>query len=337
MKAAILLLITSFALLGIGGGIGGIIGVLMGISGVACLLLSGAAAVTELRKKKLANKYIDLLVRKSMRMASDINNMHKKDDKDFFAMHIIGLGLVLLKRDLVHSNFKTSDQQDIFNEVKCTILSKVPKTSYQVMPSHMDGIFDSVTKSLFQEFNSFIHSNLRAKRVDDLAIHDLTRSLAKAIRPNDEVSARSAAGRIVREIVELYMQNKPIIKSRSRRYISFLLPLTAISTDMQKKLVFLVVTIAIFTGGYQVYQYNRAPNERDRLVFIYECDKYIANGIGIDKAKAACSCLWPDLVGRYQTIGKINDRVRYDGNVNIGDPEVNAMTLTCLKDYRNRS
>lgn len=104
--------------------------------------------------------------------------------------------------------------------------------------------------------------------------------------------------------------------------------------------VILLLIVCLPFGGYQYYQYNRAPNEQDRLAFIYECDEYLAKEIfksdDRDSAKATCSCLWPDLAGRYQTIGKINEKARDDGRVSIGDKDVNAMSLTCLKDYQNR-
>ncbi len=104
-----------------------------------------------------------------------------------------------------------------------------------------------------------------------------------------------------------------------------------------------VIMLLIFClpfGGYQYYQYNRSPNEQDRLAFIYECDEYLANDVfkseNRDSAKATCSCLWPDLVGRYHSIGKINEKVKDNGKVSIGDKDVNAMSLTCLKDYQNK-
>lgn len=102
----------------------------------------------------------------------------------------------------------------------------------------------------------------------------------------------------------------------------------------------LLLVVCLPFGGYRYYQYNRSPSEQDRLAFIYECDEYITNdvyeGKGRDSAKAVCSCLWPDLVGRYHTIGKINEKARDNGKVSIGDKDVNAMSLTCLKDYQNR-
>ena len=107
-----------------------------------------------------------------------------------------------------------------------------------------------------------------------------------------------------------------------------------------KSTLILLLVVCLPFGGYQYYQYNRSPNEQDRLAFIYECDEYITNdvykGDSRDTAKAVCSCLWPDLVGRYHSIGKINEKARDDGRVSIGDKDVNAMSLTCLKDYQNR-
>lgn len=112
-----------------------------------------------------------------------------------------------------------------------------------------------------------------------------------------------------------------------------------IGKAIKTTIIFLLVVCLPF-GGYQYYQYNRLPNEKDRLVFIYECDEYITNkvyeGKGRDNAKAICSCLWPDLVDRYHTIGKINEKARDNGKMSIGDKDVNAMSLTCLKDYQNR-
>ena len=102
----------------------------------------------------------------------------------------------------------------------------------------------------------------------------------------------------------------------------------------------LLLVVCLPFGGYQYYQYNRSPNEQDRIAFIYECDEYLANDVfkseNRDSAKATCSCLWPDLVGRYHSIGKINEKARDNGKVSIGDKDVNAMSLTCLKDYQNR-
>lgn len=102
----------------------------------------------------------------------------------------------------------------------------------------------------------------------------------------------------------------------------------------------LLLVVCLPFGGYWYYQYNRSPNEQDRLAFIYECDEYMANDVfkseSRDSAKATCSCLWPDLVGRYHSIGKINEKARDNGKVSIGDKDVNAMSLTCLKDYQNR-
>jgi hypothetical protein len=102
----------------------------------------------------------------------------------------------------------------------------------------------------------------------------------------------------------------------------------------------LLLVVCLPFGGYRYYQYNRSPNEQDRLAFIYECDEYMANDVfkseSRDSAKATCSCLWPDLVGRYHSIGKINEKARDNGKVSIGDKDVNAMSLTCLKDYQNR-
>ena len=107
-----------------------------------------------------------------------------------------------------------------------------------------------------------------------------------------------------------------------------------------KVTVILLLVVCLPFGAYQYYQYNRSPNEQDRLAFIYECDEYITNdvykGKSRDTAKAVCSCLWPDLVGRYHTIGKINEKARDNGKVSIGDKDVNAMSLTCLDDYQNR-
>lgn len=103
--------------------------------------------------------------------------------------------------------------------------------------------------------------------------------------------------------------------------------------------IFLLVVCLPF-GGYQYYKFNRAPSEQDRLAYIYDCDEYITNviykGKDRDTAKAVCGCLWPDLVGRYKSIGMINEKARDNGKVSIGDSDVNAMSITCLKDYQNR-
>lgn len=104
--------------------------------------------------------------------------------------------------------------------------------------------------------------------------------------------------------------------------------------------IILLLVICLPFGGFKFYQYNRSPTEQDRLAFIYECDEYMANDVfkseSRDSAKATCACLWPDLVGRYKTIGEINSKARDDSKVSIGDSDVNAMAVTCLKDYQDR-
>lgn len=108
-----------------------------------------------------------------------------------------------------------------------------------------------------------------------------------------------------------------------------------------KTTAILLMVVCLPFGGYQYYQYNQAPNEQDRLAFIYECDEYMTNevyeGKYRDTAKAVCGCLWPDLVGRYQSIGKINDKARDNDKVSIGDSDVNAMAGTCLDDYHDNN
>lgn len=105
--------------------------------------------------------------------------------------------------------------------------------------------------------------------------------------------------------------------------------------------VILLLTICLPFGGYRYYQYNRTPGYSDQMSYVYECEEYLANNVHKDSedrreiAKKVCGCLWPDLVGRYHTIGKINEKARIDGKVSIGNSEVNAMSVTCLEDYFN--
>lgn len=103
----------------------------------------------------------------------------------------------------------------------------------------------------------------------------------------------------------------------------------------------LLLIICLPFGGYRYYQYNRSPDNRDRLAFIYECDEYYTNEVfksedSRDTAKAMCNCLWPDLVGKYGAMGKINDVARWSGSVTQGDKEFNHMSKVCLDDYHNR-
>lgn len=113
-----------------------------------------------------------------------------------------------------------------------------------------------------------------------------------------------------------------------------------IGKAIKTTIIFLLVVCLPF-GGYQYYRYNRSPNEKDKLAFIYECDEYYTNEVfkgkrSRDTAKAICNCLWPDLVGRYGAMGKINDVARWSGSVTQGDEEFNHMSKVCLDDYRNR-
>ena len=108
-----------------------------------------------------------------------------------------------------------------------------------------------------------------------------------------------------------------------------------------KMTVMLLLVVCLTFGGYQYSRYNRSPNEQDRLAFIYECDEYYTNKVfesedSRDTAKAMCNCLWPDLVGKYGAMGKINDVARWSGSVSQGDEEFNHMSEVCLKDYHNR-
>jgi len=109
-----------------------------------------------------------------------------------------------------------------------------------------------------------------------------------------------------------------------------------------KTTIILLLVVCLPFGGYQYHQYNRSPNEKDKLTFIYECDEYYTNEVfkserSRDTAKAICNCLWPDLVGKYGTMGKINDVARWSGSVTHGDKEFNHMSKVCLDDYRNRN
>lgn len=105
--------------------------------------------------------------------------------------------------------------------------------------------------------------------------------------------------------------------------------------------IILLLVICLPFGGYRYSQYNRSPSEQDRLAFIYECDEYYTNEVfksedSRDTAKAICNCLWPDLVGKYGAMGKINDVARWSGSVTQGDDEFNHMSKVCLDDYHNR-
>lgn len=105
--------------------------------------------------------------------------------------------------------------------------------------------------------------------------------------------------------------------------------------------VILLLVVCLPFGGYRYYQYNRTPSEQDRLAFIYECDEYYTNEVfksedSRDTAKAMCNCLWPDLVGKYGAMGKINDVARWSGSVTQGDKEFNHMSKVCLEDYQNK-
>lgn len=109
-----------------------------------------------------------------------------------------------------------------------------------------------------------------------------------------------------------------------------------------KTTIILLLVVCLPFGGYQYHQYNRSPNEKDKLTFIYECDEYYTNEVfnserSRDTAKAICNCLWPDLVGKYGTMGKINDVARWSGSVTHGDKEFNHMSKVCLDNYRNRN
>ena len=113
-----------------------------------------------------------------------------------------------------------------------------------------------------------------------------------------------------------------------------------IGKAIKTTIIFLLVVCLPF-GGYQYHQYNRSPSEKDRLAFIYECDEYYINEVfkgerSRDTAKAICSCLWTDLVGRYGVMGKINDVARWSGSVTQGDKEFNRMSKVCLDYYHNR-
>lgn len=43
--------------------------------------------------------------------------------------------------------------------------------------------------------------------------------------------------------------------------------------------VILLLVVCLPFRGYQYHQYNRSPNEQDRIAFIYECDEYMANDV----------------------------------------------------------
>lgn len=92
-----------------------------------------------------------------------------------------------------------------------------------------------------------------------------------------------------------------------------------------KTTILLLAVVCLPFGGYQYYQYNRSPSESDKLTFIYGCSDYAANKIFKDDskgntgdAKDICYCLWPDLVGKYQTAGAINKEVKDSKGFNFG-------------------
>ena len=129
-----------------------------------------------------------------------------------------------------------------------------------------------------------------------------------------------------KELVKFVMAHKEFSSTKSAPYNRVLIGL---------------IIIGLLLGGYHLYQYNRTPSYSDQMSYVYECEEYLANNVHKDSedrreiAKKVCGCLWPDLVGRYHTIGKINEKARIDGKVSIGNSEVNAMSVTCLEDYFN--
>ncbi len=107
--------------------------------------------------------------------------------------------------------------------------------------------------------------------------------------------------------------------------------------------IFLLIIVCLPLGSYQYNQYRRTPNESDKLAFIYGCSDYVANDIfkgnvkgDTGNAKSLCYCLWPDLVGRYHTIGAINEEVKDGDSYKFGGTS-SDMYNTCVKEKYNDS
>ncbi len=100
----------------------------------------------------------------------------------------------------------------------------------------------------------------------------------------------------------------------------------------------LLLVVCLPFGSYQYYQYNRTPNESDKMAFVYDCTDYAAYSIfkGDSKgdtggAKDLCYCLWPDLVGKYHTIGAIDKEIKDDDGYNFGEDST-KMYNSCIDE-----
>lgn len=99
----------------------------------------------------------------------------------------------------------------------------------------------------------------------------------------------------------------------------------------------LVVVLPVILWGYT--SYNRTPSSTDKASFIYDCSDHAANEIfkgdskgNTSQAKEICGRLWSDMVGRYQSIGKINDNVRDGSDFGFYTKEVTDMYNTCVHE-----
>lgn len=99
----------------------------------------------------------------------------------------------------------------------------------------------------------------------------------------------------------------------------------------------LVIVLPVSLWGY--YSYNRTPSETDKASFIYDCSDYAANEVfkgdskgNTSQAKEICGRLWPDVVGKYKTVGKINDQTRDGDKFGLYSDEVTKMYNTSVHE-----
>jgi len=99
----------------------------------------------------------------------------------------------------------------------------------------------------------------------------------------------------------------------------------------------LVIVLPVSLWGYHAY--NRTPNDTDKASFVYDCSDYAANQVfkgdskgDTSEAKKICSRLWLDVLGKYKTIGKINDQTRDGDKFGLYSDEVTKMYNTCVHE-----
>lgn len=99
----------------------------------------------------------------------------------------------------------------------------------------------------------------------------------------------------------------------------------------------LVLVLPVALWGYHAY--NRTPNDTDKASFIYDCSDYAANQVfkgdskgNTSQAKDICSRLWFDVVGKYKTVGKINDQTRDGDKFGLYSAEVTKIYNTCVHE-----